>query len=183
MEFIRTPFEGLYIIEVNKLTDSRGLFARTFCKKEFSQIGFDKEFVQFNHSENLYKGTIRGMHFQRQPYSEVKLIRCVKGRVYDVAVDLRKNSKTFLKAFSIELNEQNLRSILIPEGFAHGYQVLEDQTALIYHHSQYYTPGADSGIRYNDPALRIEWPLESVIISDKDRSYADITNTFEAVQV
>jgi len=180
MEFIPTHIEGLYTIRLKKLEDERGLFARTFCKNEFSQIGFDKEFVQFNHSFNKHKGTVRGMHFQNTPYCETKLIRCILGSVYDVAVDLRKRSPTFLQYFGIELNSENMYSILIPEGFAHGFQTLEDNSALIYHHTQYYTPNADAGVRFDDPALDIHWIL-AVMISEKDKSYKLIDVSFKGI--
>ena len=183
MEFTATHIEGLYIIQIKKLEDERGLFARTFCKNEFKQIGFDKEFVQFNHSFNKYKGTIRGMHFQQPPYSETKLIRCIQGAVYDVAVDLRAGSATFLQYFGIELSVQNMKSILIPEGFAHGFQTLEDDTALIYHHTQYYTPGADAGVCFDDPALRIEWKLPATMVSEKDKSYTLIDQNFKGITI
>ncbi len=171
MEFIKTPIEGLFLIHHKILEDERGLFTRTFCKNEFSSIGFTKEFVQFNHSYNLLKGTVRGMHFQNAPFAETKLIRCVEGSVYDVAVDLRKDSQTYLQYFGIELSKANINSILIPEGFAHGFQTLENNTALIYHHTAFYTPGADCGIRYDDPALHISWPLPVSKISTKDKNY------------
>jgi dTDP-4-dehydrorhamnose 3,5-epimerase len=172
MVFQKTPLAGLYLLEPRIIRDERGLFARTFCKKEFAEIGFDKDFVQFNHSFNSKKGTLRGMHFQLAPFAETKLIRCVEGRVFDVAVDLRKDSKTYLQYFGVELSKENMLSILIPEGFAHGFQTLEDNSALIYHHTEYYTPNVDSGILYNDPALAINWPLEISIISQKDTSYS-----------
>lgn len=183
MEFTATHIQGLYIIQLKKLEDERGLFARTFCKNEFKQIGFDKEFVQFNHSFNKYKGTIRGMHFQQPPYSETKLIRCIQGAVYDVAVDLRAGSATFLQYFGIELSAQNMKSILIPEGFAHGFQTLEDDTALIYHHTQYYTPGADAGVRFDDPALHIDWKLPATMVSEKDKSYKMIDQKFKGITI
>ena len=183
MEFTATHIEGLYIIQIKKLEDERGLFARTFCKNEFKQIGFDKEFVQFNHSFNKYKGTIRGMHFQQPPYSETKLIRCIQGAVYDVAVDLRAGSATFLQYFGIELSAQNMKSILIPEGFAHGFQTLEDDTALIYHHTQYYTPGADAGVRFDDPALHIDWKLPATMVSEKDKLYKMIDQKFKGITI
>ena len=183
MEFTATHIEGVYIIGLKKLEDERGLFARTFCKNEFKQIGFDKEFVQFNHSFNKYKGTIRGMHFQPPPYSETKLIRCIQGAVYDVAVDLRAGSATFLQYFGIELSAQNMKSILIPEGFAHGFQTLEDDTALIYHHTQYYTPGADAGVRFDDPALHIDWKLPATMVSEKDKSYKMIDQKFKGITI
>ena len=183
MEFTATHIEGLYLIQLKKLEDERGLFARTFCKNEFKQIGFDKEFVQFNHSFNKHKGTIRGMHFQPPPYSETKLIRCIQGAVYDVAVDLRAGSATFLQYFGIELSAQNMKSILIPEGFAHGFQTLEDDTALIYHHTQYYTPGADAGVRFDDPALHIDWKLPATMVSEKDKSYKMIDQKFKGITI
>ncbi len=181
MEFIATHIEGVYIIQVKKLEDERGLFARTFCKNEFKQIGFDKEFVQFNHSFNKHRGTIRGMHFQQPPYSETKLIRCIQGTVYDVAVDLRAGSPTFLQYVGIELSAANMKSILIPGGFAHGFQTLEDDTALIYHHTQYYTPDADAGVRFDDPALHIEWKLPAKMVSEKDRFYKLIDQNFKGI--
>lgn len=183
MELIITPLAGLYIVQVNKIEDSRGLFARTYCKKEFSAIGFTKEFVQFNHSFNTVKGTIRGMHFQRKPFTETKLVRCIQGSILDVAVDLRKGSSTYLQHFAAELNEENMKSILIPDGFAHGFQSLEDNSTLIYHHTQYYTPRADSGVRFDDAALGIRWPLQPVNISEKDHNYNLITNTFEPIEI
>jgi dTDP-4-dehydrorhamnose 3,5-epimerase len=183
MEFIPAEIKGLFAIRVKKLEDERGLFARTFCKNEFRQIGFEKEFVQFNHSFNKHKGTVRGMHFQNAPYSETKLIRCIQGSVYDVAVDLRKGSPTFLQHFGIELSAENMLSILIPEGFAHGFQTLQDNSALIYHHTQYYTPGADAGFCFNDPALAINWKLPAVMLSSKDKSYKPIDNNFKGIIV
>ncbi len=174
MIFERTPLEGLYLLKPNILRDQRGLFVRTFCKREFAKIGFNKEFVQFNHSFSSKKGTLRGMHFQLAPFTETKLIRCVEGRVWDVAVDLRKDSETYLKHFGLELSKENMFSILIPDGFAHGFQTLEDNSALIYHHTEYYTPKVDSGIRYNDPVLDIHWPLPVSSISEKDAKYSSL---------
>ena len=183
MEFISTTLEGLYVIKHNILSDDRGLFARTFCKSEFDKIGFKKEFVQFNHSFNLAKGTLRGMHFQKKPFCESKLIRCVHGSVYDVAVDVRKNSPTFLKHFAVELSSSNFLSILIPEGFAHGFQTLEDNTSLIYHHTQFYNPEADAGIKYNDSKLMINWPLQIINLSKKDLSYENINQNFKGIEI
>ena len=183
MEFIPATIDGLFTIRVKKLEDERGFFTRTYCKREFVKMGFKQEFVQFNHSFNKYKGTIRGMHFQNAPYSETKLIRCIQGAVYDVAVDCRKGSPTFLQYFGIELTAENMISILIPEGFAHGFQTLKDDSVLIYHHTQYYTPGADSGLCFNDPTLAINWQLPAVMVSDKDKSYNLIDNNFKGITV
>jgi len=178
MKFIETPLKGLYVIEPRKIEDERGLFTRTFCKREFAEIGFEKEFVQYNHSFNLKKGTTRGMHYQYKPFSETKLIRCVQGKVFDVAVDIRQGSSTFLQYFGVELSQDNMVSMFIPEGFAHGFQTLEDNSSLIYHHSEYYTLEADAGIRHNDEALNIIWPLSTVILSEKDKYYPLLTENF-----
>lgn len=172
MVFEKTHLEGLYVVKPRILEDERGLFARTYCKKAFAQIGFKKEFVQFNHSFNALKGTLRGLHFQLAPFTETKLIRCVEGRVWDVAVDLRQDSKTYLQYFGIELSKENMNSILIPDGFAHGFVTLEDNSSLIYHHTEYYTPNVDSGILYNDPSVGIKWPVSISVISQKDTSYS-----------
>ncbi|MCP9749908.1 dTDP-4-dehydrorhamnose 3,5-epimerase [Ferruginibacter sp. HRS2-29] len=183
MELIAGNIAGLYTVSLKKLEDERGFFARTYCKNEFAKIGFNKEFVQFNHSFNKSKGTIRGMHFQVPPFAETKLIRCVQGAVYDVAVDLREGSPTFLQYAGIELNEENMLAVLIPEGFAHGFQVLKDNSALIYHHTEVYTPGADGGIRFDDPALAIQWPLDPLLVSQKDREYKLIDQNFKGIKV
>ena len=179
MIFEELPLKGAYVISLNLLSDARGGFARTFCKKEFEKIGHSKEFVQMNHSYNTHKGTIRGMHFQKAPHQEIKLIRCVKGAVVDVIVDLRKDSPTFLKHAMVELSAENKKMIYVPENFAHGFQTLEADAELIYHHTEFYTPSADVGICYNDPALNIQWPLPPVMVSDKDKSYTLIDSTFK----
>jgi dTDP-4-dehydrorhamnose 3,5-epimerase len=181
LEFQKTALEGLYVILPKKLQDERGHFARTFCKNEFKEIGFAKEFVQFNHSFNKTKGTIRGMHFQIPPFGETKLIRCIQGAVFDVAVDLRRGSSTFLQYFGTILSAENMQSIIIPEGFAHGFQTLEDSTALIYHHTQFYNPNADSGIRFDDQAINIQWQLSAENVSAKDFSYRLIDNKFKGI--
>jgi len=181
MEFIESPIKDLYIIKLKSSNDERGFFARTFCKKQFSNIGFNKEFVQFNHSFNKLKGTIRGMHYQKPPFSETKLIRCIQGSIYDVAIDLRKGSSTYLKSFGIELSSDNMICILIPEGFAHGFQTLVDDTALIYHHTNYYTPNTEGGVKFDDKILNIKWPLPPYNISSKDSSYSYINENFKPI--
>ena len=181
MELIASHIDGLYTVLLKKLEDDRGLFARTYCKNEFKKIGFDKEFVQFNHSFNKLKGTIRGMHFQQMPFAETKLIRCVQGAVYDVAVDIRKNSPTYLQWFGVELTAENMVSVLIPEGFAHGFQTLKNDSALIYHHTAFYTPQADAGIRFDDSLININWKLPAVNISDKDKNYPFIDKNFKGI--
>jgi dTDP-4-dehydrorhamnose 3,5-epimerase len=183
MDIKNSNLDGLFIIHPTILLDNRGFFTRTYCKNEFSSIGFNKEFVQFNHSFNTQKGTIRGMHFQMPPFSETKLIRCIKGCIQDVVIDLRKNSPTFLNQFSIKLSESNMISILVPEGFAHGFQTLEENSVVIYHHTQYYMSSADTGFRYDDPALKIKWELPPVMVSDKDKSYKLIDNNFKGINI
>ena len=183
MIFRETFLRGAYIVELKPFTDDRGMFVRTFCKNEFQEIGHVKEFIQFNHSVTNKKGTIRGLHYQVPPYSEIKLIRCVRGSVYDVIVDLRQHSPTFLKHVSVELTEHNLLSLYIPEGFAHGFQTLEDNTQLIYHHTAYYTPGHEAGIRYNDPSVGISWPLPVSVITDKDMNHDLLTNSFKGISL
>jgi dTDP-4-dehydrorhamnose 3,5-epimerase len=183
MQFLKTPILGLFVIQLDVFEDERGFFARSFCKNEFKKIGFEKEFVQINHSFNKNKGTIRGMHFQRPPHTETKLIRCIEGSVYDVAVDLRKNSPTYLNYFGLELSSKNLKSILIPDGLAHGFQTLEDNSALIYHHTNFYTPNAEDGVRYNDSRLNISWKLPPININNKDLSYPLINQNFESISI
>lgn len=169
------------MITPEPFTDDRGLFARTFCKNEFAQINHTKEFVQFNHSRTNRKGTIRGMHYQVPPYGEIKLIRCIRGSAWDVIIDIRKGSSTFLKHFAVELNEQNMLSVYVPEGFAHGFQTLEDNTQLIYHHTAYYVPGHEAGIRYNDPLVGIQWPLPVSEITAKDMHHNLLDNSFKGI--
>lgn len=181
MIFSPTPFKGSYIIEPEQFNDNRGWFARYYCKKEFSKIKHQKDWVQMNHSFTIKKGTIRGMHYQIAPYMEIKMIRCVAGTVFDVIVDFRKNSSTFLQWFGIELSAQNKKMLYIPEGFAHGFQSLSDDAELLYHHSEYYTPGAEGGIKYDDPLIKIEWPLPVSVISDKDAAHPYFDNNFKGI--
>ncbi len=182
MKFIQTKLSDAYLVDLEPFQDQRGLFARTFCQREFEAIGHVKPFVQFNHSHTNEKGTIRGLHFQRPPYAEIKLIRCIRGSVFDVMVDLREDSPTFLQHVGVELSERNMRMVYIPEGFAHGFQTLEDHTELIYHHTAYYQPGSEGGIRYNDPAIGVQWPLEPGFMSEKDQKYPMIDPAFRGLK-
>jgi len=181
MIFKETSLEGAYTIELNPFSDERGMFMRTYCRNEFKSMGSDKEFVQFNHSITNKAGTIRGMHYQLPPFSEIKLIRCVRGSAFDVIIDIRKDSPTFLHYFAVEINDQNMLSVFIPEGFAHGFQTLQDDTHLIYHHTAFYTPGSEAGIRYNDPLVNIKWPLPVSVITDKDQNHTLLTNSFKGI--
>lgn len=171
MIFAPTPLNGSYIITLSPKGDKRGWFMRSFCKKEFEAIEHTKEWVQMNHSFTAAKGAIRGMHFQMAPYGEIKMVRCIVGAVFDVIVDLRKDSPTYLKWFGIELSAENKKCLYIPEGFAHGFQTLTDNTELLYHHSEFYEPGYESGILYNDPKINIQWPLPVTEISERDKSH------------
>ena len=182
MKFVKTgKISDSYVIEPDILKDERGLFARTFCKEDFLQINHQKEFVQFNHSMNNAKGTLRGLHYQTMPHREVKLVRCVNGSVFDVIVDLRKDSPTFLHWFGTVLSRLNMHMMYVPEGFAHGFQTLEDDSELIYSHTSYYHPKAEGGIRYNDKMVGVEWPLNIVSVSDKDASYHLIDSNFKGI--
>ena len=181
MIFTETLLKGSYTIELNTFADDRGWFARTYCKNEFAAIGHTKEWVQLNHSFTKYKGAIRGMHFQLQPFKEIKLVRCIAGSVYDVIVDLRKDSATFLKSVGVELSAQNKKMIYIPEGFAHGFQALSEDCELIYHHSEFYTPGAEGGIKYNDPKINIDWPMPVTNISERDTKHPLLDDNFKGI--
>ena len=181
MNFIPTPLRGSYIIEVEPFTDERGWFARFYCRNEFEAIGHHKEWMQLNHSASYKKGTIRGMHFQQQPFAEIKMVKCIAGSVYDVIIDLRKDSETFLQWFGTELSAGNKKMLYIPEGFAHGFQCLEDNCELIYHHSEFYKPGAEAGIRYDDPQVKIGWPLNVTMISPRDELHPWLDKNFKGI--
>ena len=183
MKFVETPLAGAYVIELEPFRDERGLFARTFCQKEFSKIGFDKQIVQINHSLTRQKGAIRGMHYQRLPVSETKIIRCVAGAVFDVMVDIRAGSSTFMEWHGVELSKDTMRMVYIPEGFAHGFQTLTDNAELIYHHSAFYNPDYEGGLRYDDPALAIKWPLPVGFLSPKDQNYPFLGNNFKGIEI
>lgn len=171
MKFKKTKIEGLCIIEPELKIDERGYFARIFCKEEFAKIGIDFNIVQINRSLTKKKGTIRGMHFQKEPKAEDKIVVCVKGAIYDVAVDLRKNSKTFGQWVAEELTEENKKMFLIPKGFAHGFQTLTDNTEILYFMSEFYAPEYASGVRWNDPFFNIKWPIRNPILSEKDKNW------------
>ncbi len=178
MIFTPSPLAGSYVISLQPISDSRGWFSRFYCKDEFAQIGHDKEWLQANHSVTYKAGSIRGLHFQRPPHAEIKMVRCIKGSVYDVIVDIRKNSTTYLHWFGVELSEDNKTMIYIPEGFAHGFQTLQDDAQLLYFHSALYAPGAEEGLHHNDPSLKINWPLPVTEISDRDQQHSFITQDF-----
>jgi len=150
--------------------------SRAVYQKEFEKFGLNSKIVQCSVSFNKLKGTIRGMHYQENPFNEIKLVRCTKGKIYDVIIDLRSSSKTFMKWFGIELSSENYKMIYIPEGFAHGFQTLQDETEIFYQMSEFYMPKHSKGLRWNDPSFGINWPLKPTIISKKDSSYPNFQN-------
>lgn len=178
MIFNKTPLPGAYIIDLEKKGDDRGFFARVFCKQEFKQHELETEFVQINNSLSAKKGTLRGMHYQLDPHAEVKVVRCIKGRLWDVILDIRPNSPTFGQWFGAELSAENRRMMYVPKGFAHGFITLEDDTEAFYLVSAYYAPEFERGIRWNDPKFNIQWPIEPQVISDKDRNHPDFDPEF-----
>jgi dTDP-4-dehydrorhamnose 3,5-epimerase len=168
MIFTETKLSGVYIVEIEKLEDERGFFARTFDKNEFSKIGLDSEFVQSSISINNKKGTVRGIHYQINP-SQTKIVRCMRGTIFDVVVDTRKNSPTYKQWIGIELSEQNYKMLYIPEGLAHGFQTLVDDVEVFYQMSNYYNPQSSKGFRFDDPHIDIKWPSNVTVVSSKDK--------------
>ena len=176
MKFIETKLKGSFIIEIEKIEDERGFFARTWDQKKFKDIDLDSKLSQCSISFNKKAGTLRGMHYQLAPYQEIKLVRCTKGKIFDVIIDLRRNSKTFMKWFGIELSSQNYKILYIPEGFAHGFQTLEDNTEVFYQVSEDYMPKYARGKLYNDPIFNISWPIKFPIISERDQQWLPESN-------
>lgn len=181
MIFLETPLKGAYVIELEKHEDERGFFARSWCAREFAAKGLDTRLIQCNVSFNKKKGTLRGLHYQLPPHAETKLVRCTRGSLYDVIVDLRADSPTFLKWFGVELTAGNYRMLYIPQRFAHGFQTLEDETEMFYQMSESYAPEAARGFRWNDPRLGIAWPDADRIISKRDKEYADLDGMFAGI--
>ncbi len=173
MIFSGTVLDGVVEIEVEQRLDERGLFARTWCREEFRRAGLRAEIVQCSLSFNRRRGTLRGLHYQTAPHAEAKLVRCTRGAVYDVALDLRPESPTFRRWTATELTAENRRALYIPEGCAHGFLTLEDNTEVFYQMSESYHPEAARGVRWNDPAFGIVWPAEVTVISERDRCYPD----------
>ena len=172
MKFLPTPLAGAYLIELEQLDDERGFFARSFCQNEFKAHGLDPVVAQCNVSFNRRRGTLRGLHYQAAPHAEAKLVRCTRGAVWDVIVDLRKGSLTVRQWHAAELTAENRRALYVPAGFAHGFQTLADDTEVLYQMSEFYHPESARGVRWDDPALGIDWPVPDPILSNRDRSYA-----------
>lgn len=181
MKFIKTNFDDLWLIETEPIKDERGFLTRLFCKNEFEKTNFKKEFVQENLTLTKTKGTFRGFHYQLPPHSETKLVKCINGKVLDIVIDLRKDSKTFLNNFSIELDSSKLNMILIPEGFAHGFQTLTDNCLMLYLHSNFYNSKYERGIRFNDPSINITLNLPVTEISERDKNHTVLQREFEGI--
>ena len=174
MIFKETPLKGAFIIELEKIADERGFFSRAWCQDEFQAMGLSTKIAQCNLSYNATHGTLRGIHYQIAPHEEVKVVRCIQGIIYDVIVDLRTESPSYLQWTGYELSADNRKMIYIPENFAHGYLTLADDTEVFYQVSQFYAPGSEAGIRWNDPAINIKWPkISNIIISEKDNTWPD----------
>jgi dTDP-4-dehydrorhamnose 3,5-epimerase len=174
MTFTQTKLAGAYIVELEKRKDERGFFARAWCAREFRERGLAWQMVQANIAANRARGTLRGLHYQLAPHQEVKLVRCTKGAIFDVIIDLRPESDTYKQWLSVELTAQNNKLLYAPQGFAHGYQTLRDDTDVFYQVSEFYSPESERGIRWNDPAFSIQWPVtDSVVISAKDQNWRD----------
>jgi dTDP-4-dehydrorhamnose 3,5-epimerase len=169
--FTETKLKGAYVIELERREDSRGFFARGFCQNEFRAHGLKPTVAQGNIASNIKAGTLRGMHFQYPPAAESKLVRCTRGAIYDIIVDLRPESSTYLQHIGVELNEDNQRALYVPERFAHGYQTLTDKTDTSYLVGEFYTPDAEGGLLYDDPSLKLNWPLPVSVISEKDQKF------------
>lgn len=172
MKFTETRLKGAFIIDIERREDSRGFFARAFCQKEFAEHGLKPVIAQANIAYNKVRGTLRGMHFQFPPAAETKLVRCTRGAILDIIVDLRPESPTYLEHISVELTADNYRALFVPERFAHGYQVLADATETSYQVGEFYAPGTEGGLRYDDPRLGLKWPLPVTEISPKDAVWA-----------
>jgi len=181
MKIKQTSLQDAFVIEPEPFKDDRGLFARIFCQNELHNILHGKNIVQINHSLTRQKGALRGMHFQYSPKSEIKMVKCLRGSVFDVMIDLRQDSSTFLKWHGEVLSAENMKMMYVPEGFAHGFQTLEENCELLYLHTEFYSPEHEAGVRYDDPKIGIKWPLELTEISDKDERYSLLPQDFGGI--
>jgi dTDP-4-dehydrorhamnose 3,5-epimerase len=173
MEFAETKLKGAFVIAPDRREDSRGFFARAFCRTEFEQHGLNATVVQCNLSFSERRGTVRGLHYQVAPRAECKLVRCVRGSIFDVIVDLRPSSPARLQWVAVNLSADNRSALFVPEGFAHGFQTLEDRSEVLYQVSEFYSPEHERGLRWNDPAFAINWPIAATIISERDQNHPD----------
>lgn len=177
------PLLGLKMVERSRIGDKRGFLSRIFCADELAQAGWNKPIIQINHTLTEHARTVRGIHYQIPPYAEMKLVTCIRGEVWDVAIDLREGSPTFLKWHAELLTAENGRALLIPEGFGHGFQTITDDCELIYLHSEAYNPNAEAGVRFDDSELAIKWPLPLKVISERDRSLPLIDKNFKGITI
>ncbi len=183
MKFHETGIKGVYLIEPEPFKDHRGMFARVYCSNEFKEIGHTKQIVNINHSSTVEKGSVRGMHFQYPPNTEIKIVKCIKGSILDVGIDIRENSPTFLRYHAEVLSAENMNMLYIPEGFAHGFQSLENNIEMIYYTTEFYSPESEGGVKYCDPKVGIQWPLEVTDISDKDKNQKLVDDDFKPIKV
>ncbi|OGI11743.1 MAG: dTDP-4-dehydrorhamnose 3,5-epimerase [Candidatus Margulisbacteria bacterium GWF2_35_9] len=183
MRIISTKIDGVFVIENDPIIDSRGAFTRLFCEKEFSSILGNRHIVQINHSITRGIGSIRGLHYQCPPFAEMKIICCLKGRVWDLALDLRQGSPTFLQWHAEELTPENAKVIVIPEGFAHGFQVMNENSELFYLHTSFYEKSVEKAVKYNDPTVSIQWPLAVTDISERDKNHPVINKHFIGIKL
>lgn len=183
MKIVKTPLQGACVIEPEPFVDDRGKFARLYCQKELQQIGHSKPILQINYSLTRQKGAIRGMHFQYPPKAEIKMVKCLRGSVFDVIIDLRCGSPTFLQWYGEILSEENMRMMYIPEGFAHGFQTLKDDSELLYLHTEFYSPEYEGAVRFDDPKVGIKWPLEVTDISERDKELPLLSNEFQGIEI
>jgi dTDP-4-dehydrorhamnose 3,5-epimerase len=181
MKFKETKIKGLYVAELDPFNDVRGFFVRTYCNKKFEEMNIRKPIMQINHSLTSEVGTIRGMHYQNPPFAEKKIVRCIAGEVFDVAIDIRKDSETFLQWHGEYLNAENFKMMVIPEGFAHGFQAIKPNSEMMYFHTNSYEHSAESGMLFNDQKIGINWPIKVTSVSDRDRRHKIITETFKGI--
>ncbi len=181
MKIFQTPLQDSFVLEPEPFVDDRGTFSRIFCQQELKQIGHEKPIVQVNHSLTRTKGALRGMHFQYPPKAEIKIVKCLRGSVFDVIIDLRRDSPNFLRWYGEILSAENLKMMYIPEGFAHGFQTLEDNSELLYLHTEFYSPELEEGVRYDDPRINISWMVEVTDISARDQNHPLLSRDFEGI--
>ena len=175
MIFTETDLKGAFVVDIEKHQDERGFFARSWCRREFEAHGLNPKLAQCNISFNPHKGTLRGMHYQAKPFEEAKLVRCTRGSLHDVIVDLRSDSPSYKKSLGVVLTAENRTMLYVPQGFAHGFLTLENDTEVFYQISEFYMPESQRGFRWNDPAIAITWPAEVEFISDRDRNFPDFS--------
>ncbi len=183
MKFSKTFIEGVVVLESSFFDDHRGSFSRLFCCKELEDVFGHRSIKQINYSRTASVGAVRGMHYQRPPYAEMKVVRCFDGRVLDIAVDLRAKSPTFLQWFAVELSPEANNALVVPEGCAHGFQVLEPDSKLLYLHSEFFTPEAEGGVRFDDPIIGINWPIAPVDLSERDASHPCLGAEFKGIKL